>query len=81
MEFKIAERHIDSLYAAQSLFEKRLKDAKKGYAEFQDRTTDRKGVVIAESYMYMVERDEKHFSALNELLKECERKKYAKYLK
>lgn len=80
MEFKIAERHIDALYATQSLFEKRLKDAKKGYAEFQDRT-DREGVVIAESYMYMVERDEKHLSALNELLKECERKKYAKYLK
>jgi len=31
MEFKISERHIESLYAAKSLFEKQLRNTRKGY--------------------------------------------------
>ncbi|MFP3126623.1 hypothetical protein OH784_28910 [Ectobacillus funiculus] len=46
--------------------EKRLQDSKKGYRDFKDRT-DHEGIVIRDSYVYFIERDEKHFADLNGL--------------
>lgn len=79
MEFKITERYLEALYAAKNVFEKRLKDARKEYDEFGNRT-DREGIVICESYVYLIERDEKHLAVLNELIKEYERNQYAECL-
>lgn len=77
MEFKITERHIESLYAAKNLFERQLRNNRKGYEEFRNRT-DREGIVILESYAYLIERDQKHLKTLNELLREHERELYAR---
>ncbi|MNG36476.1 hypothetical protein D3C84_1235130 [compost metagenome] len=56
MEFKIIERHIEALYAAKSLLDKQLRNNRKGCEEFRNRT-DREGIVILESYSYLIERD------------------------
>lgn len=81
MDFKVTERHIEALYAAQRMFEKQLETTKERYAEFKGRT-DKEGIVIAESYVYLIERDEKHLKALYELIREHKRELYtARYLK
>jgi len=62
------------------LFEKQLRDSRKSYEQFRNRT-DREGIVILESYSYFIERDQKHLEALDKLIKEHERELYVnKYL-
>jgi hypothetical protein len=77
MEFKITERHIESLYAAKRLFERQLRNNRKGYEEFRNKT-DREGIVILESYSYLIERDQEHLNALNDVLRGHERELYAR---
>ena len=77
MEFKITERHIASLYAAKHLFERQLRNNRKGYEEFRNRM-DREGIVILESYSYLIEWDQEHLNALNDVLRGHERELYAK---